>query len=152
MKNYLLIAIIICFGASLQAQNYTGKQKDIDQILQNIASFSQAVMNGENDKIAAAYTVDGKIFPNRREILEGTESLAQYWKPNPEYKVVHHKVTPTELTIVKKTAYDYGYYEGKTLLPDGTTSAWKGKYVIVWKKVGKEWKIYLDIWNDLPKE
>jgi len=54
-----------------------------------------------------------------------------------------------EITIIKKTAYDYGYYEGETIMKDGSSSKWKGKYMIIWKKVGKDWKIYLDIWNSI---
>ena len=30
----------------------------------------------------------------------------------------------------------YGYYKGKTEQKDGEISSWKGKYLVVWKKVG----------------
>jgi len=30
-------------------------------------------------------------------------------------------------------------------------SSWKGKYVIVWKKVDSKWKMHLDIWNSVKQ-
>jgi len=130
-----------------QAQQFTGKQKDIDQILQNIKDFSQHVMNSDYEKIATAYTDDGKIFPDRTDILSGRERIKKYWTLPEGVQTSHHKIMPEEISIVKNTAYDYGYYEGKTKRADGSEVSWKGKYVIVWKKVKGDWKIYLDIWN-----
>ncbi len=152
-KIVFLFLALLCTTASY-SQVYNGKQKEINKILDNIKSFSQYYMNGEADKIAACYTKDGKIFPAGQEIIEGTNDLNKFWTLPSDVKVLKHKVTPSEITIVKKTAYDYGYYEGETLLPDGKKSTWKGKYVIVWKKVGNDWKIYLDCWNriDEPKK
>ena len=150
MKNTLLFLLISLLSTlSISAQNYIGKQKHIDKILKNVAMFSKHVMAGDYEAIAASYTTDGKIFPNNREIMEGTTALEKYWKPGEGWKTTYHKVTPQEIRIVKKTAYDYGYYEGESQGPDGKKSQWKGKYVIVWKKVKGEWKIYLDIWNSI---
>lgn len=146
MRCFLLFSFLF-LTASLPAQTYLGKPKHIQQILTNIQQFSKDFVAGDAEKVAAAYTEDGKIFPSNRPILEGTAELVNYWTPGGSSRVIYHKVTPVELTVVKDTAYDYGYYEGKSQSTDGEISAWKGKYVIVWKRVGKEWKIYLDCWN-----
>ncbi|MBL7774365.1 MAG: DUF4440 domain-containing protein, partial [Saprospiraceae bacterium] len=43
---------------------------------------------------------------------------------------------------------DWGYYEGRTRLADGSEQAWRGKYLIVWKQTEPDrWKIYLDAWS-----
>ena len=34
---------------------------------------------------------------------------------------------------------------------DNKEVSWHGKYTIVWKKTDGEWKIYLDIWNNVTK-
>lgn len=150
LKQTFFIGVLsFVFAFNLSAQTYIGKQKDIDKILKKVAAFSKYVVAGDAEAIAASYTADGKIFPNKKDILEGTAALQEYWKPREGWKTTYHKVTPQEIRIVKKTAYDYGYYEGESQSPDGTKSQWKGKYVIVWKKVKKDWKIYLDIWNGM---
>ena len=144
----LFLILFIGVGLSLQCigQNYTGKQKDIDQILENVRLFSQYYMAGEMDKLVDCYTDDGKIFPGNSDIISGKEGLSGFWVIREGSKVLHHQITPVELTVQKKIAYDYGYYEGIPKCGRGGLS-FKGKYVIVWKKVGKDWKIYLDIWN-----
>ncbi|GJM34195.1 MAG: hypothetical protein DHS20C18_31960 [Saprospiraceae bacterium] len=119
-------------------------------IRHNIAAFSKALMEQNYDAVVAAYTNDGKIFPGGRDILRGEAAIREYWTPKAgsTYRTSYHHITPEEIVIKGDTAYDYGYYEGKSINNEGKESSWKGKYVIVWKRVGKkEWKIYLDIWN-----
>ena len=47
-------------------------------------------------------------------------------------------------------ALDRGTYS-LTIAPDGTAQTDTGKYVVVWRKIGREWKVAADIFNsDLP--
>lgn len=94
-----------------------------------------------------AYTDDAKIFPNNMDIIEGRDAIITYWTLPEGVETIYHKITPEEIKILGNEAYDYGYYEGKTKRADGSELKWKGKYVIIWKKINEEWKIYLDIWN-----
>jgi len=143
----LLSCILLGLSLSSVAQNYSGPEKEINAILKNIQTFSKHVVAGDYEAIAASYTSDGKIFPNNMDILEGTENLEKYWKPGSGSSVIHHKVTPTEIRILDNEAYDYGYYQGVSKNSSGEESKWRGKYVIIWKKIDGQWKIYLDIWN-----
>ena len=142
-----MLFIFFLFSMNVSAQNYQGKKKDIDRILKNTESFSQYYMKGEYKKMADSYTVDGKIFPTNSNIIEGKIAIEKKWILPEGIKILHHKVSPKEINVIKKYAYDYGIYEGKTLKSNGEIVSWKGKYVIVWKKEKGDWKIYLDIWN-----
>lgn len=122
---------------------------DLEVINDNISAFSKAYMAGDIDKLVSMYTDDGKIFPNNRKIMVGKTDLKSYWTIPEGVKVLHHKVTPTEIKIENDIAYDYGYYEGKTLTKNKKEVSWQGKYIIVWKKIDDQWKIYLDIWNNV---
>lgn len=124
-------------------------KSDLDIIKQNISAFSEAYMNGDIEGLVNMYTEDGKIMPNNRKIMAGKTDLLSYWTIPEGVKILHHKVTPSEIIIENDTAYDYGYYEGKTLTKDKKEVSWQGKYIIVWKKIDGEWKIYLDIWNNV---
>ncbi len=148
-STLFLMSFILISNSPIFGQKFEGKQKDIDQILQNIKTFSQHVMNSDYEAIANAYTSDGKIFPGNRDIIAGIEPIKKYWVLPEGVQTSYHKITPEEIKVIKKYAYDYGYYEGKTKRADGSESSWKGKYVIVWRKVKGDWKIYLDIWNNL---
>lgn len=122
-----------------------GKEKE--KIRMAAKNFSKAYMDGNLDAIVNSYMEDGKIFPNNTSIMEGQMALRKYWKAAVGTTILHHELQPVEVNVVGKVAYDYGYYQGKTKQKDGRISEWKGKYVVVWKKVDADWKMYLDIWN-----
>ena len=121
----------------------TEKQK----IMANVRAFSQAYMDGDYEAMTNAYTLDGKIFPNNARIIEGHEAIKKRWTITDGSKVLLHEIQPEEIKFIGNYAYDYGYYHGKTQRPDGSVVTWKGKYVVVWKKVAGVWKMYIDIWN-----
>ena len=127
--------------------SFANNEKERQKILSNTKNFSQAYMDADYDAMAQAYTADGKIFPGNANIIEGQEAIRARWVIKNGSKILHHQVHPEEIKFNGNYAYDYGYYEGKTQSKDGAISEWKGKYVIVWKKVQDDWKMYLDIWN-----
>ena len=92
MKKTLYILTLLIAIPTL-AQTYSGPKKDIQAILENVATFSQHVMKGDYKAIAASYTTNGKIFPNNRDIMEGTAALESYWKPSEGWQTTYHKVT-----------------------------------------------------------
>ena len=114
-----------------------------------MAAFSQALMIQDYDAVVDAYTDDAKIFPGRSKILTGKAAIRKYWTPpaGSNRKTTYHKIMPEEIKILGKEAYDYGYYEGKSIGNDGKESSWGGKYVITWKEVEPDvCKMDLDIW------
>lgn len=146
----VLLTIVLCTQGF--AQEYIGSKQDIDQILQNVKSFSKHVMNADFEMIGASYTDDAKIFPNNTLIIAGKEDIINYWTHPEDVSIVYHEIIPSEIKVNGDEAYDYGYYKGRTKRPDGQKVSWEGKYVIVWRKVNGQWKIYLDIWNSTGKK
>lgn len=146
MKSLLLIFPIVLIVQVSLGQRLAGPEEDLKVIQEAIVKFSEHVMNGDAKSIAKAYSKDAKIFPTNVDILEG-EAIKEYWTPSGDAMVSYHKILPEEITVEGNTAYDYGRYEGTTTTAEGKKIDWKGKYVIVWKKVKGQWKIYLDIWN-----
>lgn len=147
----LTLSLIISFSFQSTAQNYTGKQKHIDKILENTALFSASFIAGDVETLANLYTIDGKILPPGIKIVEGRAAIKEKWILPEGMKTLRHKITPQEIKIIGKYAYDIGYYAGATQQVDGTESTWQGKYVIVWKKVNNDWKIDTDIWNNVSE-
>ncbi len=151
-KHLSILMISLLSITQVFSQAYIGDEKEIQAILKNVTQFSKDYMNGNAEGIANAYTADGKIFPSNVEVIEGRDALIKYWTMPEGIKVKFHRVSPVEIFIQGDRADDWGYYEGITIGKDGKESAWKGKYVIVWKKINGEWKIYLDIWNRIEME
>ena len=147
MKS-LFPLIILFFNLTYSfSQTYTGDPDEIANITAAAKNFSQYVVNADYEKIGDSYTADAKIFPNNTKIIEGREQIIQYWILPEGVSTIAHKTMASEIKIIGDEAYDYGYYEGTTRRAKGEEVSWKGKYVIVWKKVDGEWKMYLDIWN-----
>lgn len=149
MKSLFTILIAVLSMHFTYAQTYTGPQEDINQILKNTETFSEYIKDSNYKMIGASYTDDAKIFPNNKEILEGTDAIITYWTLPTGVSIKHHQVTSNEIKVIGNEAYDYGTYRGTTLLGNGEEVSWKGKYVIIWKKVDGVWKMYLDIWNSI---
>jgi len=147
--SFAILILITVGSLPATGQTFSGSPKQIDQILLKIGAFSQFIMDSDYDDIADAYTVDAKIFPNNRDIISGRENIQNYWVLPEGVHTSYHKIIPEEISVRGKEAYDYGYYEGRTKRKDGGEVSWKGKYVIIWKKIAGEWKIYLDIWNQI---
>ncbi|MFD1316470.1 YybH family protein [Namhaeicola litoreus] len=151
MTKNLIFYCFMILSTPFYGQNFIGEKEEIDQILKNISKFSAHVVNSDHISIGKAYTSDAKIFPNNKDIILGTNDITNYWKKIDGSRTIAHKITPLEIKVIGNEAYDYGYYEGTTKTSDGKETSWKGKYVIVWKKVEKDWKIYLDIWNRIAE-
>ena len=147
MKRLLLIFSLLLLPFPGYAQEFSGDTKDIEAILNAIDAFSGYVMEGDYEAIANSYTSDAKILLTGPDIIEGRDKIREYWTPGGISRTVYHKIFPAEISVIEDTAYDMGRYEGRTLQANGEEAEWKGKYVIVWKKIDDSWKIYIDIWN-----
>lgn len=144
------VSLLLFLTISVCGQEYVGKGEDVSKILKNSQSFSKAYMDGDIDKLTSFYSEDGKIFPDKSDIIEGYDAIKKKWTIPKRIKIISHKATSKEINVIDGYAYDYGYYEGTSKnLKDNTTIDFKGKYVIVWKKENDDWKMYLDIWNAL---
>lgn len=147
----LRVKIIMGFlfiTVSVMGQEYAGKGEDISIILNNSKAFSQAYIDGDIAKLTSFYSEDGKLFPDKSDIVEGHEAIQRQWSLPKHVKIISHKTTAKEINVIDEYAYDYGYYEGISKdVKVNTTATFQGKYVIVWKKENNDWKMYLDIWN-----
>ncbi len=131
-----------------------GKKSDTDETEKNkiIAAsrgFSKAFIAQDFETMANSYTQDAKFIPFGVPIIEGREAIKARWLAGKDTKILSHGMDASEITISGDYAYDYGYYHGTSKKGDEPISSWKGKYVVVWKKVSGHWKMYIDIWNRL---
>ncbi|MBL7825400.1 MAG: DUF4440 domain-containing protein [Saprospiraceae bacterium] len=148
-KRLYLFLFLFCTFSAFAQQN----QRADAAIREQAALFSQYLVAGNYKAVADAYTHDAKIFPPNLEVLTGREAILKYWTPNPihQSRLISHRLIPQEIKIMGKIAFDWGHFEGVTRLGSGETTAWRGKYVVVWKlNPSGVWKMYLDAWNRSP--
>ena len=86
--------------------------------------------------------------------IEGAEAIAAVWESWSELPNVDIDFGNTRIEVSSSgdLAYDYGWYTFDFDTDNGRVMD-KGKYIVVWKKVGGVWKVAADIFNtNLPAQ
>ena len=101
---------------------------------------------GDFAGVASLYTVDATAFPPGSAMVQGRTAIAAMWKSIAE-QVSDPKVTTLDVkSLGPSAAREIGTFSLKTKGP--TPKEVSGKYLVLWEKVGGDWKLAADIWND----
>lgn len=112
--------------------------------------FSQAYVAEDVDTLVSIYAPDGAAGPPGRDFVTGREALRRYWRVPEGSDVVAHRAVPERIVVEGRVAWDWGRYEGATIV-GGETRPFRGKYLIVWRKgADGVWRMAHDMWNGLP--
>lgn len=101
---------------------------------------------GDFEGVASLYTADATAFPPGSAMVKGRTAIGAMWKGMAE-QVTDPKVTTIDVKrLGPAAAREIGTFSLKTKSspPKDVT----GKYVVVWEKVGSDWKFANDIWNE----
>ena len=121
------------------------KSKEIHEaILAAEKRFVAAYNRGDAPGSAAFYTQDGQIMPPNTEVVAGPLALEGLFRSFWDAGDTVIKLETVEADGSGDIAYEVGRYtlSGKT----GKVND-QGKYIVVWKKVDGQWKLYRDIFN-----
>jgi uncharacterized protein (TIGR02246 family) len=102
--------------------------------------------------IAALYAEDGAVMPPNAPISKGRGPIQQTWASMMQTPGFDLTFVPDQIIVSSSgdMALDRGTYK-LAVAPKGTAQTDTGKYVVVWRKIGGEWKAAADIFNsDLP--
>ena len=116
------------------------------------ARFSEAIARSDAKAVAALYTEDAIMLPERGAMVKGRQAIGEFWKTAMDGGVKSVTLTTLDVGANGDLAHEVGNVllminvEGR---PPATASA---KYVVVWKREADGWKMHRDIWNDPPPE
>lgn len=102
--------------------------------------------------IARLYADDGAVMPPNGPIGKGHDAIQKTWASMMATPGFDLTFTPEQIIVSSSgdMALDRGTYK-LAIAPKGPAQSDTGKYVVVWRKVGGEWKAAADIFNsDLP--
>jgi uncharacterized protein (TIGR02246 family) len=101
---------------------------------------------GDFDGVASLYTTDATAFPPGSGMVKGRAAIGAMWKSMAE-QVTDPKVTTIDVKkLGPAAAREIGTFSLKT--KGSPSKEVTGKYVVIWQKVGKDWKLATDIWNE----
>ena len=105
--------------------------------------FEAAAAKGDGAAIGALYTADAMLLPPNSDLVKGSQAITDFWKAAVGAGVVA-KFAIVEVSAHGDVAHEVGTYDMKS--PDGQALD-RGKYIVVWKRDGGQWKLHRDIWN-----
>ena len=101
---------------------------------------------GNFDCVASLYTADATAFPPGSAMVKGRAAIGAMWKGMAE-QVTDPKVTTIDVKrLGPAAAREIGTFSLKT--KSSPPKEVTGKYVVVWERVGRDWKLATDIWNE----
>ena len=132
------IALVIAFVLAL-----IGPAAEIEAANAKLTEFFS---KGDFAGIASLYTADAIALPPGSAMVQGRAAIEVMWKGMAE-QVSDPKLTTLDVKpLGPSAAREIGTFSLKTKGP--TPQEVSGKYVVVWEKVGNDWKLATDIWND----
>jgi uncharacterized protein (TIGR02246 family) len=101
---------------------------------------------GDFDGVASLYTADATAFPPGSGMVKGRAAIGAMWKGMAD-QITDPKVTTLDVKrLGPAAAREIGTFSLKT--KGSAPKEMTGKYVVIWQKVGKDWKLATDIWNE----
>ena len=140
MRRMMFILMLLLFAVSVSAQQ-TATRSAIDA---GVKKWSDAVAKGDAAALSALYADDAMVFPTNSDIVRGKAAIRKFWQGFIDSGIKNVALNTLEVEVLGDTAIEVGTYASTGA--DGKAMD-KGKYIVVWKRVGNDWKIRRDIFN-----
>jgi uncharacterized protein (TIGR02246 family) len=134
----VIVGALVFSGAPALAQDKATIEKLND-------AWTAAFNKGDAAAVAALYTEDAFVLPPGSDMVKGRAAIGAFWRQAAQ------QLTDAKLTIVDvlplgpEAAREIGTVTLKTKAQPPQDVI--GKYVVVWRKTGGDWKLATDIWN-----
>jgi uncharacterized protein (TIGR02246 family) len=136
----IVLAVIVLLGLAAPA---TAQKAEIEAAN---AKWMEFFNKGDFDGVASLYTADATAFPPGSGMVKGRAAIGTMWK-NMAEQVTDPKVATMDVKrLGPRAAREIGTFSLKT--KSSPPKEVTGKYVVVWEKVGRDWKLANDIWNE----
>jgi uncharacterized protein (TIGR02246 family) len=106
--------------------------------------FMETFELGDAAGMATLYTENGQLLPPNTDIVSGRQGIQAFWQGAIDMGIKAMKLETTELEEHGDTAIAVGKY---TLSGEGDQVIDSGKYVVILKQEGGQWRLHRDIWN-----
>jgi len=136
------IGVAMAFLAGLVASAFA----QMAEIEAMNAKWIDLFNKGDFAGVASLYTDDATAFPPGSGMVKGRVGIEAMWKGLAEKVGDPRFATLDVKSLGPSAAREIGTFSLKTKGPNPKEVT--GKYVVVWEKIGSEWKLATDIWNE----
>ncbi|MCK0070601.1 YybH family protein [Kordiimonas laminariae] len=140
------------FGLALLAISTTATvQAEENKALYNFVhdnnqAIAKAILEGDADFLSSGYTDDSYLMAPDTPLLRGPAGAHGYWQAVIDSKPAEVKLVTTEV----HESGDLAYGTGTLAVTAHDGKVYNSNYVLVFKKIGGEWRLHLDIWTPTP--
>ena len=140
MKRLPIAVILLCACASMAPAE--------DTIRKNANDFAAAASHGNVDGMMAFYADDAILLPPNAPAMRGKDAIRQFWSGFTSLGAIDATLTTDDVMQSGDLAAETGHFD-LTITPKGSAAPIKdnGKYLVVWKNAGGQWKIVRDTFN-----
>jgi uncharacterized protein (TIGR02246 family) len=138
MWRIVMIIGCLSLGSPALAQNKATIEKLNDV-------WTAAFNKGDAASVAALYTEDAHVLPPGSAMVKGRAAIEAFWRQAAQQMTDAKLATIDVLPLGRSAAREIGTVTLKTKSQPPQEVV--GKYVVVWRKVGRDWKLATDIWN-----
>jgi uncharacterized protein (TIGR02246 family) len=107
--------------------------------------WTAAFNKGDATAVAALYTEDAYVLPPGSAMVKGRAAIEAFWGQAAQQMSDAKLTTVDVLPLGRSAAREIGTVTLKTKSQPPQEVV--GKYVVVWRKIGRDWKLATDIWN-----
>jgi uncharacterized protein (TIGR02246 family) len=143
MKRQLLVTLLIICAASIAE----AQQSVRTTIEANTRQFIEAFNKGDAATVANMYTMDARVLPPNGEMVEGRANIQKFWQGAISAGLKMVSLETVNVETQGNIAVEVGRYTSTLSGAGGITTTDKGKYVVLWKREGRSWKLAVDIFN-----
>ena len=136
-----LIALVVAVLTGLIAPAFA-QRAEIEAVNAKWVDFFN---KGDFAGVASLYTEDATAFPPGAGMMKGRAAIEAMWKGAAEQVGDPKFITLEVKPLGPSAAQEIGTFSLKMKGP--TPQEVTGKYLVVWEKVGTDWKLSADIWN-----
>jgi uncharacterized protein (TIGR02246 family) len=108
-------------------------------------AWTAAFNKGDAAAVAALYTEDAYVLPPGSAMVKGRAAIEGFWRQAAQQMSDAKLTTVDVLPLGRSAAREIGTVTLKTKSQPPQEVV--GKYVVVWRKIGRDWKLATDIWN-----
>lgn len=149
-KRELFYAILIlAFGSTaLNAQSMQMDNNVMSTIQQKYQEFGKFMQAGDTEGLVAnLYTEDATIYPPNGGVVSTGEGISKFISGMLSSGMVI-QIEPKEVEMLGNAIYDYGVANVSNM--EGEKLGFQ-RYMVIWKKVKGEWRIYRDMIKPLEE-
>lgn len=141
------VAVVVAAIATAGLSGSGLGQGKTEPALDKLAKEFEMAFNAKDAaKVASFYADDAVLMPPGHALVKGKAAIQAYYAQEFKNADLKLQLRPTASAISGTTAYE----AGTTLVnvtAGGSTMKEAGKYLVVYKQVGSDWKLAYDIFN-----